>query len=217
MINSYEKNYLKQKKKSIINLVNQFKERYGSEAFPFELTQNIVNLEEIFCNSKLCSNCGECCSTAPCIFSPYDFLDICDIDYMRNILNTGLICISRSPSDGETLILRPRGRQDVKSIYSYTYNYNHCILENGKGCMLPTEYRPCQGLLQVPYDDNGLILHTIMYPDYKVECDYLPFQKILETLIYEYSSKSIPNCENNMEESVKSLIKSLVRYGKSCE
>lgn len=217
MINNYEKIYLKHKKKNIINLVSQFKEKYGQQAFLFDLTQNTVNLEEVFCNSKLCSNCGECCSNAPCIFSPYDFLDICDIDYMRNILNTGLICISKSPNDEKTLILRPRGRQDVKSIYSRAYNRNHCILENGKGCMLPAQYRPCQGLLQVPRDDKGVTLHSIMYPDYKLEHDYIPFQKVLETLIYEYRNNSIPNYEDKMEESVKSFIKSLVRYDKNCK
>lgn len=218
MINNYEKIYLEQKKKNIINLVSQFKKKYGHQAFPFELTQNTVNLEEVFCNSKMCSNCrGSCCCDAPCIFSPYDFLDICDIDYMKNILNTGLICISRSPYDDETLILRPRGREDDNSIYSMTYNRNHCILENDKGCMLPVQYRPCQGILQVPFDDDGITKHLIMYPDYKAEHDYIPFQKVLETLIYEYRDKSIPNYEDRMEESVKSLIKSLVRYDKSCK
>lgn len=217
MTDIYEKNYLNQKKKNIINHVNQIKERYGQWAFPFDLNENTINLEDVFCNSKLCSNCGECCSKAPCIFSPYDFLDICDIDYMSNILNTGLICISKSPNDNETLILRPRGRQDGKSIYSWTYNRNHCVLENGKGCMLPAQYRPSQGLLQVPRDDNGITLHSILYPDYIVEYDYIPFQNALETLIYEYRNKPIPNYENEMEESVKTLIKSLIRYDKSCK
>ncbi len=57
MSNNYEEIYLKQKRENIINLVSQFKKRYGHQDFPFEVNQNAVNLEEVFCNSKLCSNC----------------------------------------------------------------------------------------------------------------------------------------------------------------
>lgn len=206
-MNNYEKKYLEWKRKNIINLVRG---KYGYK----ELTQDNANLEEVFCNPTLCSNCGECCHTAPCIFSPYDFLDICDIDYMKNILNTGLICISGSPDDRNTLILRPRGRADDKSIYSWTTEWNPCILENGEGCMLPVQYRPCQGLLQVPHERYR---HTIGYSDYEVICDYRRFQEVLENLRHECGSKVIPYYEDKMEESVKSLIKSLVRYDKNCK
>lgn len=212
MIN-YEKNYLEQKKKTILNLVNQFKEEYGNQAFPWELTKENIKLEKVFCNSKLCSNCGDCCASAPCIFSPSDFLDISDREYMRSILDTGLVCISRSPDDDKTLVLRPRGRQDIRFLYSMTYIRNHCILENGKGCMLPVQYRPLQGLLQIPYDNKGFTSHLVLYPGYQSEQDYKPYQDILKSLIYEYQNRFIPDYEDRLEESVKKLIKSLVKKG----
>lgn len=210
--------YEQKRYKYIIDYINQLKEMYGDKVFPFEMMQNTINLEKMFCNSKLCSSCGECCSTAPCIFSPYDFLDIQNMEYMKNILNTGLLCISVSPNDDKTLILRPRGRKDTTSIYSWTSSsHNHCILENGEGCMLPVQYRPFQGLMQIPYVRNGFLFHKNLYSDDDLEYDYKPFQQLLKTLMYEYNSLPIPNCNNHndMEESVKSLIKSLKKSSKN--
>lgn len=210
--------YEQKRYKYIIDYINQLKEMYGDKVFPFEMTQNTVNLEKMFCNSKLCSSCGECCATAPCIFSPYDFLDIQNMEYMKNILNTGFLCISVSPNDDKTLILRPRGRKDTTSIYSWTSSsHNHCILENGEGCMLPVQYRPFQGLMQIPYVRNGFLFHKNLYSDDDLEYDYKPFQQLLKTLMYEYNSLPIPNYNNHndMEESVKSLIKSLKKSSKN--
>lgn len=213
MSKDYENMYLEHKKKIVINIINSFRGKYGYKAFPFELNQDNFNMQELLCNAKLCSTCGggDCCHTAPCIFSPYDFLDIRDVDYMKNILNTGLICISKSPACGEILVLRPRGREDEKSIVSVTYERNPCILENGSGCMLLAQYRPLQGLLYIPRDDNGTILHSIMYSEYKCAYDYRRFQDVLKALADEYYDKSIPVYEDKMDEQVNKLIKSLIR------
>lgn len=211
MISEDEKKYFEHKKKTVIDIVNVFQKWKGYRAFPFQLNQDTLDLEEQFCNPKLCSSCGSCCSVAPCVFSPYDFLDLCNLDYMRNILNTGLVCISRSSLDYETLVLRPRGKKDTESIVSTIYDYNHCILENGKGCMLPVQYRPCQGLLYIPRCDNGFVLHTILYSDYLFTYDYKQFQNILKDLAHEYYNKPVPSYKEITEEDVNGLVKSLIK------
>jgi len=176
----YEQMYFEHKKKIVIEAVQQFKKRWGNDAFPYELDQNELDLEKLFCNSHICSGCGCCCHEAPCIFSPYDFLDLSDEVYMKRILATGLLCISRLPENEEILVLRPRGRDDGKFIVSMTYNWNHCILENGEGCMLDAKYRPLQGLLYVPEEDG--FSHSIIYPYYIIEEQYREFQEFLKTL-----------------------------------
>lgn len=210
----YEKLYFEHKKRNIINLLKQFNERYGSNTFSFELEENSFNLEELCCKPNLCCDCGQCCSTSPCIFSPYDFLNIGDIDYMKEILNTGLICISVVPNSRDTLMLRPRGEIDNKTIYSNINKINPCILKNNNGCMLAPYYRPTQGLLYIPRDDKGCILHSIIYPDYKCEGDYQKFQKELNTLLNIFYNLSLPTFENITETQVNLLTRSLIKYPK---
>lgn len=202
--------YFNHKKRSIISTVNDFRNKYGESAFPVKLDYDTLDLEKVFCNSKLCSECGECCCTAPCIFSPNDFLEITDIKYMRRILDTGLITISKLWEGDNTLILRPRGAHDKNYIYTTTYGPNNCILEDGDGCMLPVQYRPRSGLLRIPYNCGEYVEHLNIYDRRECAREYKQFQDTLETLALEYQWKPVQKYTHEEKvNKVNTLIKSL--------
>ena len=212
MAKNNEDIYLAYKKKNVINIVNRFKERFGDRVPPFPVDESTLDLEKTFCTPEVCSKCeNSCCSIAPCIFSPSDFLDLYDLDYMKGILDTGLLCISHSPSPGhyENLVLRPRGLADENKIISTVYDANPCVLEGEEGCMLPALYRPCQGLLYYAYEEDEQTCHTTLYSERECGHDYDSFQKVLRVLVNEYYNVSIPYYENGMEEQVNRLVKSL--------
>lgn len=182
--------------------------QYDDESL-FELNQD--NFKESFCNSNICKVCkGSCCKRGPCIFSPYDFLNITDIDYMKGILDTGLVCISVLPENREILILRPRGIYDKNSIFSVTTKLNPCLLCQISGCMFDEQYRPCQGLLYVPNVDRDIIHHSVIYSPDKIEDDYIKYQIYLKNLICEYKSKDILFSYDRFEENVNNLVKKLI-------
>ena len=211
MYDEYERIYLEYKKKNIIDLVEKFKKYYGNEVFSVDLKQDMFNFEE-FLRPELCRDCGGyCCTNSPCLFAPSDFLDIDDIDYIRAVLDTGLVCISRV-ANGNALVFRPRGIEDSKGVYSYTFKRNQCILKGDAGCMLPAGYRPTQGLLYIPQNNDGCILHTIMYADRDCEVDYQQYEQQLRDLEYRCRNMTISNDINVGQEQVNNLIRRLIKY-----
>ena len=208
-----EEAYIKHKKKNIIRLVNKYNKR-ASHDNSFQINENNLDLENTFCNPKRCKGCGECCQKFSCVFSPGDFLNITDLDYMRNILNSGIVCIS-STSHG-TLILRPRRKKDDKQIVSITTDSYSCLLHSSHGCLLPAAYRPSEGLLYYPSKYG----HIVMYEDEQTEDEYAEYQNILWELFHEYNDQVIPidiiedesGFVHCTEEDARSLAKRLAGY-----
>lgn len=205
-----EEIYLKRKKEELIRHVNKFNERNRS-GYQFQIDSENLDIESTFCNSHLCDKCGNCCATFPCIFAPSDFLDITDIDYMSELLDTGLICFSQS-EDKKVLLLRPRGLGD-KSIWSdlneikYTYDgANPCILQSKNGCLLPPIYRPTEGLLH---------LHSLtMYKTEYIEEEYRSCWDALINLIEKgtFRGELEPEYIVQKPENINRLIRSLVGH-----
>ena len=209
-----EKIYLKHKKEALLKLVDAYNNRVPKDK-NFIVNSDDFNIEETFCTPSLCGTCGACCETFPCVFAPTDFLNLKDLEYMRGILNTGILCITKSQNG--TIMLRPRGQGDVSIVsllseidYNYAGN-NRCILRSPTGCILPPEYRPSQGLLHYPLEGY---FHKIMYSDCDIERDYKEFEDILTVLYQEYAGKRQNLKQEASEAEVKKFIKSLVNENK---
>lgn len=216
-----EKEYLEHKRKTLIDLVNIY--NYRKEEFKIDVEN--LNIIESFCSYSHCASCGQCCSKGPCIYSPRDFLDITDLDYMRKILNTGVVTIIKYDDFWETLIIRNRGIYDKDSVACedvfYDLAYNPCLLIGKNGCMLPDVYRASQGLLYVA--KNGR--HWEIYDEERAVAAYGPYQKELGILYNEYKDVIIPKSSDDIydqkrgihlpkepisEESVNQFIKCLI-------
>lgn len=205
-----EEIYLKRKKEELIRHVNKFNERNQGK-YQFPIDSKNLDIENTFCNSSLCSKCGNCCSTFPCVFAPSDFLDITDINYMSKLLDTGLICLSQS-EDKKVLLLRPRGLGD-RELWSdldeikYTYDgANPCILQSSSSCLLPAIYRPTEGLLH---------LHRLtMYKTRDIVEEYNPYWNDLISLFSQgtFSTKLEPKYIVQQPENINRLIRSLVGH-----
>ncbi len=215
-----EEQYIEHKKQNLIRLVDAYNEVAPDDKKFQIIDRNNLDIEKNFCKPQICRYCGRCCVGFPCAFSPNDFLDITDIDYMKNILDTGLICISNVYKT-KTLILRPRGYYD-RGIVSFhpiivPDEDNPCIFRslNCKGCLLPTEYRPSQGLLRIPPNKVGFMMHASphinMYVMANYEEDYQPYQEVLNYLVSEYKYTSFPINKISPEEDPQKLIKALIR------
>ncbi len=167
-------------------------------------------VENTLCDYHLCQLCGgDCCQSYPCAFSPFDFLDLRNLNYMRPILNTGIVCIR--PVRSNNFILRVRGYEEKNTIIAKNrHKINPCILASDKGCLLPTLYRPSEGLLFVPYLKNQKIKHSILYSMNTCIQEYAFYKKVLNQLYSEYKSKKIP-IPQNKEEKVEKLMKALVK------
>lgn len=153
IIMSLEEQYLIHKKKELIKLVNIHNNR-AIDIDHFEITSNYsdLDIEKTFCAPSICEGCGNCCKQFPCAFSPNDFLDINNLEYMLNILNTGLVVLAVS-YNMKNVYLRPRGLADEKLISTILLDSkiangdNPCILHTKNGCLLDPQYRPSEGLL----------------------------------------------------------------------
>lgn len=210
-----EQIYLNHKKEILIKLVDLYNKKHSAK-YQFSINNNDLDIEKTFCTSERCKKCGGCCSKFPCAFSPDDFLDINDLEYMRKILDSGVICITKSHYK-KVIILRPRGEGDLgivslESDIEYNYHgYNRCLLKSDTGCLLSAEYRPSEGLLYLPL--RGL-MHQIMYSETDIENDYEAYQESLEILFNEYLSKNISVPNFITKEDVDGFTKSLVGYKK---
>lgn len=135
-----EEAYIRHKKIGLLEHINSYNRKLNK---PYQIPSNPedFDIEESLCRKSLCQRCGSCCQTFPCIFAPTDFLDIENMDYMRKILNTGLLCLSKI-YNSTTTIIRPRGIGDLGVVsflddIKYTYDgANPCILNSSNGCLL---------------------------------------------------------------------------------
>ena len=219
---SKEREYLEHKKKILIDLVNKYNHIYVKE-YQYEIDEENLDITKAFCSN--CKGCGKCCARTPCTYSPRDFLDITDLDYMRKILDTGVVTIVRYNNDDiRPLIIRNRGIEDQDSIASSDKDsHNPCILLGKNGCMLPDVYRGSEGLLFV----IGKHGHTALYSDedFLKEYDKYSYQRALRILYDEYKDVVIPKPtgmiydedndiafpkETISEERVKEFIKCLI-------
>ncbi|MCX4365499.1 MAG: hypothetical protein OSJ70_06985 [Bacilli bacterium] len=182
-----EKEYLEHKKKTIIDLVNRYNRSYVKE-YQFGIDEENLDIHQTFCSG--CKGCGKCCDRFPCVYSPRDFLDITNLDYMRRILDTGVVTIVRY-NNKYPLIIRNRGVLDEDRIAGDDIDaYNTCLLLRDNGCMIPDSYRASQGLLYV-VGDYG---HAALYgdEDYLLEYDNYIYQEALSKLYEEYKNVVIP-------------------------
>lgn len=212
-----EEMYLDHKKKVMIGIIDNYNNRIGNLNWDkFKIDKDHFDLEKTLCTPQICKDCGKCCLRFPCVFSPYDFLDLHDLNYMRNILNTGIICISKNKK-WDTLILRPRGIADLEYITSFSINWdiadgtNPCILNSNEGCLLSTAWRPSEGLAY--YAKKGK-RHKIMYNEEDYVKDYKQFQDVLQILVQEYRDKEIPLDKCCTQENVKIFMKRMSEYSK---
>lgn len=183
-----EESYALYHEKVIRYIINKSKENYP-------LPNSTSDFYTYLSGYKCCTHCDKCCCEHfPCKYSPYDFLDITNFDYMCGILDTGLLCISESINTKE-LIIRPRGINDSDSIVSLTASFpfwisrNPCLLLSSTGCMLPPEFRPSEGLLYIPKSTRD---HISLYSEKDLEKDYEQYQDALKALYDKYSGKYMP-------------------------
>lgn len=212
--------YLEYKKQTLISLI-EFYNQGCEDSRKFEIDKENLDIKKTFTSKRCQECCGGCCSTYPCVFSPKDFLDVSNIEYMEGILKTGLLTISlvksRNTYNYSTYCLRIRGRSDsldncksriMSAYFDYRNHnkYNYCLLKDKeKGCMLPPEYRPSEALLYMPNDEGHR--HRTMYTTRQIEDDWYEYQDILRLLGLKLGG--IEFSESVSEEQVKTFIKKI--------
>lgn len=208
-----EEIYIKRKKKELLGHIDTYNKRCSPQN-KILVDKKDFDMERTLCRSNICKNCGSCCKTYPCIFDPYDFLDITNLDYMKKLLDTNILCISET-YENKVLIIRPRGIGDLGTVslhedIKYSWNgSNSCILHSTNGCLLPIEYRPSEGLLHIPIDR---IDHQTIYKEEDIEKEYIQYKEILLTLFKRYYTiQNLPNVE---EENIKKFTKYIIGYKK---
>ncbi|MBE6161274.1 MAG: hypothetical protein E7158_03540 [Firmicutes bacterium] len=203
-----EEIYLNKKKEYLVKKVKAYNE--------MAVENKKINLDSenpycSLCNKEICKKCkGYCCALKPKFFSPNDFYDISDLNYMREILNIGLISIFLN---GEKWVIRPRGLLDKETIISYNPYYNSCCFyDYDKGCRLPMEYRPTECLLFINLKDRSTYpayeKHIDLYSD-KALYEYEIYQKYLQQLYEEYYNKKIDL--NVSEDNINNLIRKMIK------
>lgn len=208
-----EKQYLAHKKKTLIDLVNKYNSCYVDE-YKFKIDEENFDIKDL-CHPEYCEGCGKCCKRFPCVYSPNDFLDITDLDYMREILNTGVVTIVKYANRiFNPLIIRNRGVHDSDYIACEDVDCsNTCILHTEKGCMLPDVYRGSNGLLYVKTELGHIFGHVALYSEeyygYLDEYANQKYQKALAQLYLEYSKVIIPK-ESITEEKVNQFVKKII-------
>ncbi len=201
-----EKQYIAKKKKGLYDFFYPLLSEVGKR------NVNEDNILNYFINHDACKNCGECCNHIPCIFSPNDFIDINDLDYMKGIMEIGLIRVSsvKDNSNNNIYVLGPCGQLDTYSYFNPMIDSNPCILKDYNGCMLSDEFRPTGAILLYP--SKPIMNRCVCF--YKTENiidDYKPYQNTLETLKYKYDKI----CKTSAtEEEVKTLTRKIAGYKK---
>ncbi len=164
------------------------------------------------CLSSKCAKCkGDCCQNYPCTMSPREFIDINNIDYMKSVLDTGVLAIAPASADCTFFIIRPRGERDLDTIATgFAFNPNSCILQGKKGCVLNALYRPTEGLLLIPTINKytGKEECKPYYSDFKIIEDWQKHQAVLKELRKMYKDIEIEKPIAN-EETAKRYILAL--------
>lgn len=177
-----------------------------------ELIYKIIKDKNIhldkFLNKEKCNKCkGCCCKSCPCGYSPREFINLNDIDYMKNILDLGILCIDELvlPYTAPFLTIRIRGKSDNNIFMSNNFKHNECILLSENGCMLSDEERPIEGLLLYPKDNAfGLNECYSMY-DYNTKInDWEKYQESLKILKEYYINRKVP-IKSVTDEDIKAL------------
>lgn len=155
------------------------------------------------CINKKCKKCkGACCESFPCTLSPFEFVDIEDINYMKSVLDTGVLTIAPGNIAKTFYLIRPRGEKDTDFIIAdYVPNPNDCLLHGKKGCLLDPIARPTEGLLLLPRD-KGRNLCECLYSEMKLMEDWFKYQDVLNELRKKYKGVQIPK-DNINEETIK--------------
>ena len=165
-----------------------------------EISNGLVKKLDDCLDNNYCAGCkGCCCSNCPCGFSPKDFIDVNDLDYMKTLLNTGLLAISPLDFSNQTLYIRSRGIKDLDTIVTgLVCSNNSCLFSTYKGCMLDPYLRPSEGLLLLPnmvsYDMQLETCHQV-YTDSLMKSDWYPYQKALKELKSYYKNREIEKPE----------------------
>lgn len=131
---SKEAEYLRHKKKTLADIIEKYNKRTW-ELYPID--SDNIDISKQFCASNdICRECGNCCKKCPCTYSPYDFLDIEDIDYMRRILDTGVVTLVNY-NNYYPYVIRNRGILDSESVAGKDNDsgINKCLLLSENGCM----------------------------------------------------------------------------------
>ena len=201
-----EEKYIARKKKNLYDFFYPFLSEKGKRDI------NEDNILNYLINSDVCKNCGECCNHIPCIFSPNDFIDINNLDYMKGIMETGLIRVSyvKDYNNKNIYVLGPCGQMDMYPYFDPKFDSNPCILNGYNGCMLSNEFRPTGAILLYP--SKHIINRCVCF--YRTEHiinDYKPYQDTLKNLKYEYDDI----CKiSATEEEVKTLTRKIAGYRK---
>ena len=156
------------------------------------------------CFGEKCKTCkGCCCETYPCTLSPKEFIDINNIDYMKSVLDTGILAIAPMNMSGSYYCIRPRGLKDLDTISTgYILGNNPCILQSTKGCVLDYLTRPSEGLLLIP----GKRIECVqLYTESKLVNDWYNYQSLLYDLRKYYKDKEIkkPKANSNTAKTYK--------------
>lgn len=172
-----------------------------ADAETMDISQDSCQFKE-----DLCAVCGNCCKNVPCTYSPRDFLDIRDIDYMRRILDTGVVTIVNY-NNYYPYVIRNRGVFDSEYVAGSDNELtgNTCILLVENGCMLKDQYRASQGLLLI----TSFFDCVSLYNDYAFRLEYERYNSYLERLFKEYQDVYIPKKdidEKRINEFVRCLI-----------
>ena len=205
---TYEEKYNLKRKKFLLKAIELY--NITSNENKLDVNEKNFDIEKTINTPEICAKCGgKCCKHFPCLFSPYDFLDVDNIDYMTSILDTGLICIGQSCYDNN-LVLRPRGLKDKPQIVSTRLPLNNqCILYSEAGCMLSSNYRPAEALLYYAKSED---YHIPIYDTYECIEDWSMHQNILKELYNYYKNKKSPILYNPDPNQVLKLTRKIAGY-----
>ena len=205
---TYEDKYNQKRKKFILRIINLY--NLTSNENKFDIDKKNFDIEKTIATPEICAKCGgKCCKFFPCLYSPYDFLYVDNVEYMSNILDTGLLCIAQSCYD-TNLVIRPRGIKDKKNIVSTRLPHeNQCILFGETGCMLSSNYRPAEALL---YYAKSKDYHIPIYDTYECVEDWAMHQEVLNKLYDIYKNIKSPVLSNPEPEQVLKLTKRIAGY-----
>ena len=204
---TYEEKYKKHKREFVLKTI-EFHNNTSHE--PIEIKKDFQTYEDFLNTPEICAKCGgKCCQHYPCLFSPYDFLDVTNIEYMKRIIELGIICIAKSCYDN-TLVLRPRGIKDKKKIVSTRLPLNNrCILYSETGCMLSSDFRPSEALLYYAKSED---YHIPIYHTSDCTEDWQLFHDQMKILYYTYKYVNSPIRETPTESQVLKLTRRISGY-----
>ncbi|MBR2603739.1 MAG: hypothetical protein IKE10_01765 [Bacilli bacterium] len=165
--------------------IEEYKKK--KEELLYKLSNGLVKSENDCIKPEWCSVCkGGCCKSFPCTFSPEDFIDITNINYMKNLLETGVIVIAPLNIMHDLYCIRVKGEKDLDSVVTgYTQKLNSCLLYTEKGCMLEYVFRPSEGLLLVPGSESVYEMCDQLYDIEDLKKDWSHYQTYLKRLMKE--------------------------------